>query len=859
MQIIKSRCKYLVLLLLLIFNFQVGLSQETTENKLLLIEALPQIEQQFAVKFTYVDEVLDGIYITPFDYSSSFLSELLKKLSNQTQLIFSELSKNNYAISENPELSVCATIIDAENKERIFGATIEVVGKSMGVLSTEDGSFKLINISRNDSLHIRYLGYNIHATNVGKLLDLTNCPTIGLKRKYEALNEVVITEYLTVGITKQKDGVIKMKPKDFGILPGLAEPDVLQAIQALPGVKSIDETISDINIRGGTNDQNLVLWDNIRMFQLGHFFGLISAFNPYVTEQISVTKNGASSEYGDGVSSVLDMRTSDEVETELNGGGGINLIGADVYLNTPVNDELSFQVSGRRSGTDLLATPTYNRYFDKAFQDSKITNIVSLEEVEEVLGDATFFFYDVTAKALYDHNENQRFRLSFINIANKLVYEEKVEDDLFNRKKESTLDQNSLAFGGNWSARWSNRLTTEFSGYYTKYKLNALNFTLFSDQRLLQTNQVLETGFKLTSNYDLKNDRISLRSGYQFAEIGIINITDINIPQYNETRKDVLRNHAVFSEYNYASPTGKLNARAGLRANYFETLDRWTLEPRLNLVYKVNTELTAQIRGEMKSQTSTQEIDLQDNFLGVEKRRWELSNDGTRPITQSKQLSLELSHDKNNLLISLSGFYKDVDGITTSNQGFQNQNQFLRREGSYSLSGIEFLANKKATNFSTWLGYSYNVNNYTFSDLDPGTFRNNLDVRHAVTLAATYTWKKIRFAVGSNWRTGRPFTIPEAGNELTINNETLINTINYDIPNGENLEDYWRTDFSAIYKFSLGDDIKATAGAALLNIFNKQNTLNIYYRLDTPQSTEIQQVEQLSLGLTPNFSFRVQF
>jgi len=259
----------------------------------------------------------------------------------------------------------------------------------------------------------------------------------------------------------------------------------------------------------------------------------------------------------------------------------------------------------------------------------------------------------------------------------------------------------------------------------------------------------------------------------------------------------------------------------------------------------------------MKSQTATQEIDLQDNFLGVEKRRWELSNDGTRPITQSKQLSAEFGYNKNNWLVSLSGFYKDVTGITTSNQGFQNQNQFTRFEGGYSLSGVEFLLNKKAANFSAWLGYSYNVNNYEFTDLDPGIFRNNLDVRHAVTLAATYNWKKIRFALGTNWRTGRPYTLPLEGNE--INDSGLINTINYDIPNGANLDDYWRTDLSANYKFNINESLRATVGAALLNIFDKRNTLNIYYRLENPQSENVQEVEQKSLGITPNFSFRLNF
>ena len=79
----------------------------------------------------------------------------------------------------------------------------------------------------------------------------------------QKLEEIVITNYLTKGISKKSDGKITFNTEEFGILPGLIEPDILQTIQALPGVLSVDETVSNINVRGGTHDQNLILWDGI--------------------------------------------------------------------------------------------------------------------------------------------------------------------------------------------------------------------------------------------------------------------------------------------------------------------------------------------------------------------------------------------------------------------------------------------------------------------------------------------------------------------------------------------------------------------------------------------------------------------
>jgi hypothetical protein len=83
-------------------------------------------------------------------------------------------------------------------------------------------------------------------------------------------------------------------------------------------------------VRGGTNDQNLMIWDNIKMYHSGHFFGLISTYNPNLTEG-NCNKNGTSAEYSDGVSSTINMSTNDKVNTTLSGGAGVNLINTDVF------------------------------------------------------------------------------------------------------------------------------------------------------------------------------------------------------------------------------------------------------------------------------------------------------------------------------------------------------------------------------------------------------------------------------------------------------------------------------------------------------------------------------------------------
>jgi hypothetical protein len=290
------------------------------------------------------------------------------------------------------------------------------------------------------------------------------------------------------------DGSTVLNTKAFGILPGLTDPDILQSIQTLPGVESTNESIANINVRGGTNDQNLMLWDGIKMYHSGHFFGLISAYNPNLTNKVVVTKNGTSSEFSDGVSSTINMFTKNELTGKFSGGAGANLISADAFFEIPITKNLELHISGRRSITDAFNTPTYNNYFDRSFQDSDIKT--NNENIENQTTTSDFVFYDYTAKILFDLNENHKFRANVIGINNNLDYYESIATNNETESKSSNLAQKNMGFGGHWMANWNSKLSSHFTGYYSKYNVDSNDYRIENDQSLTQINEVLETGFK---------------------------------------------------------------------------------------------------------------------------------------------------------------------------------------------------------------------------------------------------------------------------------------------------------------------------------------------------------------------------
>jgi hypothetical protein len=816
---------------------------------------LTQLEVKYDVKFSFIDEDLKGVTIKALGFNN--LNAILVALENQTKLKIEKVSNRYYTITKSSLVHICARVLDNYAENTIPGATVEVLGHEIAIITNEDGSFSLKNIPRTASLKVRYLGYITRYIPVEELTDLPTCADILLAQNLERLNEVVVYEFLTSGLVKQEDASITLNTGQPGVLPGLVEPDILQSVQSLPGVKSVDETVSDINVRGGTNDQNLILWNGIKMYQSGHFFGLISAFNPYLTDKVTLYKNGTPTRYGDGVSSVISLETKNDIDGSIIGGAGVNLISGDIYAQFPINDKVAFQFSARRSMTDFLNTPTYNSFTNRIFQDSEIQNQQNQTIDENIDRDVTFFFYDFTAKLLYDINENQKLRFNFIGIDNDLKYVETNFDT--NESTQSFLDQTNLSAGIQLESQWTDRFSTHSNIYFSRYTLDSENISAESQQQLFQKNTVEERAIKLNTNY-LISEAFSLVNGYQYIETGITNTTLVTQPPFDSNIKGVIRIHAPFTQVNFNSFEDRFIASAGLRANYIENLDtfsQWLFEPRLNLNFRVAKNLRAQVLGEFKSQTTNQIIDLEQNFLGIEKRRWIISDEDELPITKSKQGSIGLNYEKNAFYLGLEGFYKKVDGISVRTQGFQNENQFDGDEiGSYEVRGIEFLINKKGANYSTWLSYTYNKNDYTFTSEVPSVFPNNLDVRHTVTLASTYTIKKLELGIGINYRTGRPFTDPEEG-DLALDTSFFPNRINFKSSNSSRLPEYFRADASASYHFNISNSIKVSTSISILNLTNRRNILNQYYRVS--EDNQIETVINRSLGITPNVSFRIRF
>jgi hypothetical protein len=140
----------------------------------------------------------------------------------------------------------------------------------------------------------------------------------------------------------------------------------------------------------------------------------------------------------------------------------------------------------------------------------------------------------------------------------------------------------------------------------------------------------------------------------------------------------------------------------------------------------------------------------------------------------------------------------------------------------------------------------------------PSVFPNNVDIRHSISLGFNYdVLENLKISVGGVWRSGRPYTSPVEGNETVQSGNTTY--VNYDAPNSKNLDEFKRLDASLSYKFDVYQSINASLKIGVINITNTKNIINRYYKVNPNDSNTTIPINNASLNLTPNVSFRVYF
>ncbi|MEM6718218.1 MAG: carboxypeptidase-like regulatory domain-containing protein [Bacteroidota bacterium] len=836
-----------------------------------LTNVLTAIEKVYDVKFSYKATLAEKKTIT-LQVQEVSLNTVIQRIQKQVPIVFEKVNDRYYIIrsqTQEGKIRICGVLIDVKSELPIQEASVVNISQKKGTVTNADGKFELFLAIPSDTIEIRFLGYKTQRI-IAQELQKTPCETILLEADQYDLETVLLKNYLTSGIDKNSNGNISLSPSQLGILPGLTEPDVLQSIQLLPGIQSPNETASGLFIRGGTPDQNLILWDGIKMYHSGHFFGLISAFNPYVIEEVSVYKSGTETRYGDRISGVIDIQTDTKVPEKLSGGFGFNMTHGDAYLKIPIGKNFGVTVSARRAFTDLVETFTYNNFSDRVFQNTNITE--STEITENVFSETenNFFFTDYTIKLIGKLSDKDEIMISNLRTKNELDFMSEIA--AFEETSRDQLSIQNTGFSGFWKRQWNANFSHTFDAYYSRFDFDYLgdfrgNIVDITEQDQ-KRNRIKDIGFSFNTDWKL-NDKNSIQSGYQFssndAAFGFSGFTDApnSISRYDVGEESINNSHAFFTSYKF-NTKNEFIVNAGLRVNYFSTTETAFFEPRLYVEKKLNKSFSVNFSGEIKHQAVSQILEFNTLNFGLENQVWAIANGEDFPVLKSRQLSTGVVFSNSGWRVDLDTYYKNITGLTSFNRSFGNTSVLETfTEGNSTIYGVDVLIEKQFDNYKTWMGYSYTDNDFEFSRINNGlTFPGNYDIRHYFRWAHTYTLNNFEFSLGWNYRTGTPYT--PVTSETQANGDLFVFIGD---TNSTRIPDYHRLDFSGTYTFDFDkkNGWKGKIGFSLLNIYDRQNLLERYYEIrpflnqDNNIQFRLETVDKFSLGLTPNLLFRVDF
>ncbi|RXQ89009.1 DUF4974 domain-containing protein [Ancylomarina salipaludis] len=849
--------RYLLIFFFLLLTLPL-LSQEKTGTfqfeKTNLKEVLKEIESQFEVRFSYRDDIVSRYKIS-FKASDASLDAIIAQLQGSTQLIFEKISSRYIIVKENESsVTVRGRLVDKLTQTPLSGGTIINRTQKRGCTSDKEGYFELKNNASSDTIFIQYVGFT--ALRFAANIIYNNLPIKAeLVESLEQLNEVLIDQ-ISDGTGNKYDGSIILSADDLKSFTASPDSDIFESLQLLPGLVSPTESTADLHIRGGTPDQNLILWNGITIYQNSHFFGMVSALNSQQISNVKLFRSGASARYGNRISGVIDMCSDRRLHENIGGSLGANFNFVDGTLKLPiVKDKVSVSLSLRRSYNDLIKTPTFNNYSDRVFQNTIISENKDFNP-EFSKTNTDFYFEDLSLNTSINFSDDNKLFVNYLYSLNDLDYTFSLDEDYNSIDQLKIKNQGlSLISECRWSRNVRHSIKGEYSYYDLDYRYKGENTSgQFDNNR--KDNTIQELG--LDADVQIRLSPWSkVRTGLQLSS----QIVDYRFEQKTESPDDNYidendgdeNSYAFFSEFQFNKKTD-LFINLGLRFNYLTSAKNFFFEPRLYAKVKLAQPLYLKFAASIKNQNLSQILEFETSDFGLENQVWGLANNLNIPVLKSKQISSGIDWEKKGVNMGLETYFKQDEGLTSVSKAFVNRDVFYA-EGQSQTWGLDAVFRKRGQNFNYLLSYSLIKTDYKFSDLNQGkTFRGNFDIRHALAVAFTYHWQAFEFSLNWRWRTGKPYT-PAQG----IDAEN--GQINYAEINSGSLPNYHRLDFSSAYTFKLSKSKKEAIklGFTLLNLYNKKNVLDKSYQAYFYEQAYLQELITYSLKITPNIFFRLEF
>lgn len=152
--------------------------------------------------------------------------------------------------------------------------------------------------------------------------------------------------------------------------PVFVEPDVLRAVQAMPGVQARSDWAAGFNIRGGESDQTLVMLDGYPIYNPFHLGGVFSTFIDPMIGGVTLHNGALPTRFGGRLSGVLDVRSATPTSSALGSTATLSLMSLSATTGKTFDDgNGGWMIGGRRTYADAIVDMVKSDGFPYHFQD----------------------------------------------------------------------------------------------------------------------------------------------------------------------------------------------------------------------------------------------------------------------------------------------------------------------------------------------------------------------------------------------------------------------------------------------------------------------------------------------------------
>ncbi len=692
---------------------------------------------------------------------------------------------------------------DAKTGAPEIGAAVFVENPRISTYTNQFGYYTLVIPRGPHTLNIKALGIqdtkrNLMIYSDGKL-------DVEIQTQVLSLREVVISAEKSANVRNVQMGVEKLSISSIKQVPvAFGEADIVKVMLTLPGVKSVGEASNGFNVRGGAVDQNLILFDDLTIYNPSHFFGFFSAFNPDVIKDVELYKSSIPSRYGGRLSSVLDVNSRDGNTKKLSGTAGIGLLTGRLNIEGPIiKDKTSFILGGRTTYSNWLLKmlPENSGYKDAkaSFSDLnlRISHAINsknnlylsgyLSDDNSNLGsDTTFAYGNQNLSLKWKHLFSNKLTGIFVGGLSRYQYNNNSIANATNAYKMA-FDIQQANFKSDFNYYLSSKHTIDFGISTIRYDLNPGTFQPLGSQSLVKLNelapeQAFESAIYVGDRFDLSSN-LSMDLGVRYSLYNYMGPRSVNLyaPNLPKSESNVIGTASYKKgemAKTYHGPELRLSARYQLSEDFSVKAGYNTLRQYIHLL------------------TNTTAISPTDI--------WKLSDPNIRPqYGDQTSLGFYKNFKENTIETSIEGYFKNLKDYLDYKSGanlilnHHIETDVINTKGK--AYGVEFLVKKLSGKLNGWMGYTYSRTLLKMDDPNAGQIINggkyypaNYDKPHDFSLVANYRFSH-RFSASFNtaYSTGRPITVP-------IGKYFYAGSLraNYSDRNALRAPDYFRTDFS---------------------------------------------------------------